>query len=484
MSPLWTSQEAIEATSGSANQEWSANGVCIDSRTVEEGDLFIAIVGPNNDGHDYLAKAYEAGAAAAMVDEAHRDAAAKVGIPLLVVADCYRGLKDLAKFARHRTQAKIIGVTGSVGKTGTKESLARSLSAFGKCHATLGNLNNEYGLPLTMARMPSDSDFAVLEMGMNHPGEIEPLSRLARPHLAVITTVQPVHLEFFEGVHDIADAKAEIFAGLDKDGQVLLPRDHPLFHYLRSKALATEVQEDQIYGFGAHWEAEFQLTDYELKDLLGQVKAEAQGTAITYDLGMPGFHWAINSLITLGTAQLWGLDINKAMKPLAELKPSKGRGARAKIGLPDGGSFTLIDESYNASPAAMKAAFNVLGHSATGKNGRRIAVLGDMLELGRDGPSLHANLARDLEKDQIDQVYTVGPIMKHLNNALPAEREAGHALKSEEMVQPVLDAVRDGDVVMVKGSLGSNMAPIVQALMALDSNSNGTHKERGSAHAV
>ena len=484
MTALWTSQQAMEATGGTVSTDWTAGGVCIDSRKIEKGDLFIAIVGPNNDGHDYLENAHKAGAAAAMVDQDHAEAAATIGIPLLVVEDCYKGLTDLAKSARNRTKAKIIGVTGSVGKTGTKESLAKSLSAFGKCHATIGNLNNEFGLPLTMARMPADCDFAVLEMGMNHPGEIEPLSLLARPHLAVITTVQPVHLEFFEGVHDIADAKAEIFAGLEKNGQLLLPRDHPLFHYLRGKAVAMEIDEAGIFGFGAHWEADFQLTDYVLKDLVGEVSAEAQGEKLTYELGMPGFHWAINSLIILGTAKLWGLDLAKAMKPLADLKPSKGRGARAKVHLPDGGSFTLIDESYNASPAAMKAAFNVLGHSAIGEDGRRIAILGDMLELGRDGPSLHANLAKDLEKDHIDRVFTVGPIMKHLKNALPADRQAGHSLKSEEMVQPVLDAVQDGDVVMVKGSLGSNMAPIVQALMALDTNSNGTHKERGSAHAV
>ncbi|RED54110.1 UDP-N-acetylmuramoyl-tripeptide--D-alanyl-D-alanine ligase [Aestuariispira insulae] len=482
MTSLWTAKKAEKATNGKSTARWKAGGVSIDSRSITKGDLFVAIVGPNHDGHDYLKAAAKAGAAAAMVDKAHAKKLKKAPLPLLVVKDTLKGLVDLAAAARKRTKARVIAVTGSVGKTGTKESLAKALSSFGRTHATLGNLNNDIGLPLTMARMPKDTEFAVLEMGMNHPGEIAPLSELARPHIAVITTVQAVHLEFFDSVHDIADAKAEIFQGLGKKGTVLLPRDHPLFHYLRSQALCDGVSEKSILGFGAHWEADIRLADFEANTEKSHVEAVIGSDSYKYDLAMPGRHWAVNSLIVLGVAERFGLSVQQAADALIELKPSKGRGARAQVTLPKGGSFTLIDESYNASPAAMKAAFKVLGESHTGDGGRRIAILGDMLELGEAAAELHAGLARDLAADKIDRVYTVGPVMAHLRDALPKTRRAAYAERSTEIINTVLRAIRHGDVVMIKGSLGTNMAPIVQALLAL--NETGKNKKKDTADAV
>lgn len=465
MTVIWDHKTAEKATGGVASAAWEATGVSIDSRTLAPGDLFIALKGPNHDGHDHLASALEKGAAAAVISDT---AKCPSDLPSLVVDDTLGAMIDLAASARTRMKGKVVAITGSVGKTGTKEGLALAFAAQGKTHATLGNLNNEIGLPLTMDRMPADTDYAVLEMGMNHPGEIQPLSDLARPDIAVITTVQPVHLEYFEGIQGIADAKSEIFSGLKKDGHAILPRDHPLFHHMRERALAAGIREDRIIGFGTHPEAHVQLLKCDTTDTGSRATATIGGQTLVYDIGMPGEHWAINSLAILAAVRYLGGDLDKAVGALQAWLPGKGRGQRYQVNLPQGGSFTLIDESYNASPPAMRAAFDVLAHVEPQPGGRRVAILGDMLELGDAAPSLHAALAASLEENSINMVFTAGPNMAHLNKVLDKDKKANHATDSAALVGPVKSYIGAGDVVLVKGSLGMRMATVVNALMSLD----------------
>lgn len=465
MTIIWDHSSAAQATGGTASGPWRASGVSIDTRTIAPGDLFIALKGPNHDGHDHLIAARDRGAAAAVVADA---AKAPEGLATLAVGDTLGAMIDLAAAARTRMRGKVIAITGSVGKTGTKEGLALAFGALGKTHATLGNLNNEIGLPLTMDRMPEDTDFAVLEMGMNHPGEIQPLSDLARPDVAIITTVQPVHLEYFDGIQGIADAKAEIFSGVAKDGFAILPRDHPLFHHLRERALAAGIDATRVIGFGSHPDAQVRLLRSQPTATGSRVTAVTGGDTLVYDISLPGEHWAINSLAILATVRCLEGDLDRATKTLAAWRPSKGRGQQFKIHLAGGESFTLVDESYNASPPAMRAAIKVLSSIAPAETGRRIAVLGDMLELGADAPSLHAALATSIEENKIDMVFTAGPNMAHLNKALPAHLKTTHAADSDTLVTPVTDFIRPGDVVLVKGSLGSRMASVVNALTDMD----------------
>ncbi|WP_420549793.1 UDP-N-acetylmuramoyl-tripeptide--D-alanyl-D-alanine ligase [Curvivirga sp.] len=464
--PLWTSSEAETFTSGKNTAQWEAHSVSIDSRKVEKNGLFIAIQGPNNDGHDYISMAQEKGAAAAVIAESKIGDFKDCTLPLLIVTDTTQALYDLAAGARFRTKAKVIAITGSVGKTGTKEGLRCAFSALGKTHATEGNLNNEYGLPLTMSRMPADTDFAILEIGMNHAEEIRPLSKLAKPDLAIITTVAPVHLEFFHGIQGIADAKAEIFDGLGEDGICLLPREHALFHHLRARARDTGVAFENVLSFGKHEDATYRQIDTEFKTTSTDVTCLYKKHCESFSIQMPGDHWATNSLCILGAVDILGEDVTKALNGLKNWKPSKGRGQRHIIPLEDNGTAILVDESYNASPPAMKAAFKVLADMPI-KHGKRIAILGDMLELGETGSSLHIALAKELESRHIDAVYCCGPLMGEMYKALPTSMQRLHAKDSSTLFDAVLSDLEDGDILLIKGSLGSKMVPVADAFIAL-----------------
>jgi UDP-N-acetylmuramoyl-tripeptide--D-alanyl-D-alanine ligase len=456
MSALWTSSEAAAATGGSNTAPWTATGVSIDSRTLQPGDLFIAIKGPKLDGHDHVADAIAKGAAAAMVADSVHSAA-----PLLRVADTMAGLRGLAGRARARSPAGIAAVTGSTGKTGTKDALALALGGQGATVSTHGNLNNHWGLPLSLARLDRDARFGVFELGMNSPGEIAPLSRLTRPDVAVITNVEAVHLEFFDSEDAIADAKAEIFSGVAADGAVVLNRDNRHFERLRGHAQAAGIA--RIRAFGAHEQADIRLIHADIGPARSQVTARIGGREISYALGAPGAHWVANSLAVLAAVEALGADVEAAARSLAAVSPAPGRGARRAVQL-RGGAFTLIDESYNASPASMRAALAVLGAA----KGRRIAVLGDMLELGARSPMLHAALAADIAGNGVDLVYLAGRDMANLAAALDPAIVAGQARDCESILSLVRQVVRPGDTVMVKGSLGSNMAPLVAALIALE----------------
>jgi len=455
--PLWSSAEAAAATgaipSGAA---WTASGVSIDSRTVQPGDLFIALEGSHHDGHDHVAQALAAGAAGALVHRLPEGLAPDA--PLLQVTDTMAALQDLGVASRARSDARIVAITGSVGKTGTKEMLRLVLSRQGETHASAGNFNNHWGVPLSLARLPREARFAVFELGMNHAGELTPLTRMVRPHVAAITTVEAVHMEFFASTEAIADAKAEIFAGLEAGGTAILPRDNR--HYPR---LAEAAKAALVWSFGSHIDATARLLDCGVDPSSTAVFALLGDHAVSYRIGVSGLHWAMNSLAVLLIVKALGGDCAAAAQALAGMAAPKGRGERRGFAVA-GGSAELIDESYNASPVSMRAAIATLASAEPAKGARRIAVLGDMLELGEGAAALHRGLAETLENWGIDLVFTAGPLMAHLHGVLPPSRRGGHAETSEALAPLVAQAVRPGDVVMVKGSAGSRMGRVVQTL--------------------
>lgn len=460
---LWHSDEAAAATGGVSRAAWQANGVSIDTRSLRSGDLFIALRGPKFDGHDYVTEAFARGAAAAVVSQPP-SAIAEVA-PLLVVDDTSAALRALADHARARSAGRICAITGSVGKTGVKEALRAVLAHQGPTVASEGNLNNHWGVPLSLARMGADAAYGVFEMGMNHPGELDPLSRLARPHVAAITTVEAVHKAHFASVEAIADAKAEIFAGVEAGGAAVLNRDNPQFRRLQTAAARAGIAK--IVGFGRDPAAEVRLLDAVADAEGSMVHAMVFDRAVDYRIAVPGSHWVGNSLCVLAAAAALGADIAAVVAGLGQVAVPDGRGRRLTVQLP-GGTFELIDDSYNASPVAMRAAFEVLGRIAPGVGGRRIAVLGDMLELGEDTAAVHATLAEPLMVHGIDLVFTAGEAMAHLAAALPAAMQGGHAEDSARLVPLVEAAVRPGDVVTVKGSAGSRMGVVVRALRVLE----------------
>lgn len=460
---LWSSAEADKATGGKSTKDWTAGGVSIDSRSVQKGDLFVALVGENNDGHDYLAQAFKNGAAAALVSRIPDGMDNKA---LMVVGDTFKALQDLGAAARARCGAVVIGVTGSVGKTGTKELLATGFGALGQTHASVKSYNNMWGVPLSLSNMHAGSDFGIFEMGMNHPHEITPLTIQVKPDIAIITTVQGVHAENFDnGMEGIADAKAEIFDGLKPGGAAILNRDNEWFDHLKAKAEACGAK---VVSFGESDDADAKIVECLEAANGSRVKADIMGETVDYSLQIAGRHIVQNSLAVLLAVKVAGQNVQKAAAALAKQQAIAGRGAREHLDIGESDNpVTLIDESYNASPASMNAAFKVLALIDPGRGGRRIAVLGDMLELGKQSPQLHADLALPLKTADVDLVYTCGKNMKKLHDNLPANQRGEHRDTSAELAQIVPEVLIPGDVVMVKGSLGSKMGLVVEALRAL-----------------
>jgi UDP-N-acetylmuramoyl-tripeptide--D-alanyl-D-alanine ligase len=460
--PLWTSQAMLEVMGASRRGSLpeAVAGLSIDSRTVSAGEAYFAIKGDVHDGHDFVAAALNAGAAVAVVEKAQAEKFAP-DAPLLVVDDVLAGLVDLSCASRARLRAQVIAVTGSVGKTSTKEALRGVLSAQGPTHASAASFNNHWGVPLSLARCPASVRFAVFEIGMNHAGEIEPLVRMVRPHVAIITAVEPVHLEFFTGIEAIADAKAEIFTGVEPGGAVVLNRDNS--QYARLERNAGKLGISRIVSFGADAKSDARLLDLSLHATCSAVHAKVLGHNVTYKLGMPGRHMAMNSLAVLAAAFLAGADLALAALSLSQIEPAAGRGVRRTLELTSG-EATLIDESYNANPASMAAALDVLGGAAIGPHGRRIAVLGDMLELGPTSPALHRGLIDAIKANHVDLVYCCGPLMRNLWDALSAGKRGGYAENAAGLEAQAVSAIRAGDAIMIKGSLGSKMKTIVNAL--------------------
>jgi len=459
---LWASaamMEAMYATKRGALPD-DVTGISIDSRTLTPGEAYFAIKGDVHDGHDFVEAALKNGASLAVVAKSHADKF-PADARLLIVDDVLAGLVDLAQASRARLGAKVIAVTGSVGKTSTKEALRTVLGPQGETHASAASFNNHWGVPLSLARCPASVNFAIFEIGMNHPGEITPLVKMVRPHVAIVTTVEPVHLEFFSGIEAIADAKAEIFAGVEPGGAAVLNRDNSQFARLSKSAKAAKIEH--IVSFGSDEKADARLIDVSLHPACSAVRATILGQDVTYKIGMPGRHMAMNSLAVLAAATLADADLALSALALAQLKPASGRGVREALTL-SGGTATLIDESYNANPASMAAAITVLGQADVGPRGRRIVVLGDMLELGTTGPDLHRGLAEAIKMNGIDSVFCCGPLMRNLWEALPSTKKGGYADNSAALEPQVVAAIGAGDAIMIKGSLGSRMKLIVTAL--------------------
>lgn len=448
MTVLWDSNQVDKIVKGISSEPWTCSGVSIDSRTLKKGDLFIPLIGENGDGHTYLADVADKGASAAFVS--HKT---ETSLPIVQVSDTLKALEKLGIAARERSGAFRIAVTGSVGKTSTKEALKTVFKDQGQAHASFSSYNNQWGVPLTLARMPQDTQFAVFEVGMNHAGEIRPLAQMIQPHVAIITSIEEAHAEFFASTEDIARAKAEIFEGMSAGGSVILNRDNLYFGLLSSLA---QVHSLNVYGFGRSEKADFRLLSWENKPDKSNVTAQVGGKVLSYILPLPGLHWVLNSLAVLGAAYLAGANMEQAIRSLAIIEAPQGRGNRYP------GTFTVLDESYNANPASMRAALAILGRSEAD---RKIAVLGDMRELGVHARAHHEALLDPLLANGIDKVFCCGPLMVHLYERLPNSMQGGYAPTSLELIPLVLKAIKAGDTISVKASLGTRVKPIVDALL-------------------
>ncbi|WP_179380846.1 UDP-N-acetylmuramoyl-tripeptide--D-alanyl-D-alanine ligase [Jannaschia marina] len=453
---LWTSAAAAAATGGTARGDWTVDGFGIDSRAMDPGAMFVALKAAR-DGHDFVRAALDAGAAAALVSrvpESCEDA------PLLLVDDVQLALEALGRAGRTRTRAKVIAVTGSVGKTSTKEMLRHCLEGQGRTHAAIKSYNNHWGVPLTLAAIPRDTDFAVIEIGMNHPGEIAPLAAQAAPHVAAVTTVAPVHLEAFaDGLPGIAREKAAIFSGLVPGGAAIWNADLEV-----SDILA----ESGTVSFGRTEGCDWRLVEVNAGADATTCRAGTPLGELMFRIGAPGAHFALNALAVLAAVHAAGADVARAALRLADWTPPEGRGQRHAVVLhPDAPPLDLIDDAYNANPASVGAALDLLAATGVPARARRVAILGDMKELGPTGPELHAALADHPAVSDLDLVHTVGPLMRHLHDALPADRRGTHAPDSAAFAPGLRHLVEPGDAVLVKGSLSMKMARLVEGLRAL-----------------
>ncbi len=446
MTALWTAAALRAATGGALPVPFDASGVSIDSRTLRPGDLFVALQG-DTDGHAFVADALARGAAGAMV---HRTHGLPVDAPLLVVDDTLAGLHALGRAGRARFTGRMVAVTGSVGKTTTKEMLRAALASFSPTHAAEASYNNHWGVPLTLARLPADAAFCVAEIGMNHAGEIAPLARLVAPHVAIITAVASAHIGYLGSLEAIADEKAAVLHGLQPGGVAVLPGDSPFLGRLARGAPGRVVTFGRTVGVDARL---LQVSP---------VQASILGQGVEFSLAAPGAHMALNAVAALAACAALGLDAADAAGALAAFRPIGGRGLQRPI---RGGDMLLLDESYNASATSVRAALGVLAALP----GRRVAVLGDMLELGEFGPAEHAGLTADVAASA-DLLYACGPLMRHLYDGVPDRTRGAHARDSAALAPVVAAAVRPGDAVLVKGSLGSRMRLVVAALEGLPPN--------------
>ena len=463
---LWTSADAAKATGGQVTTPWEANGVSIDTRTLAAGDLFVALQDVR-DGHDFVAAALKKGAAAALVS--YLPEGVSEDAPLLIVPDVLKALEALGAFARARTQAKVVGVTGSVGKTSTKEMLRAILSGQGRTHAAEASYNNHWGVPLTLARMPVDTEFAVIEIGMNHPGEIAPLARLSKLDVAMITIVAPAHLEAFDSVEGIAHEKASIFDGLKPGGVAVFNADIATTPILRAKALAVGAKS---IGFGESSGADWRMTEARICDDATVIRAVRDGQPVLFKVSSPGKHFALNALGALAVAEALGADPMIAAHDLGRWMPPAGRGQRERITLDivEETFFDLIDDAFNANPASVAAALDVLiaakptdGIGRVG-GGRRIAILGDMLELGPTETALHADIARHPGLSAVHVIHCVGARMKALHAALPRSQRGEWVETAAELAPRVRSLIDAGDILLVKGSKGVKVSLIVDVL--------------------
>ena len=453
MRTLWTSEEIARATGGTARGEFEATGVTFDSREVRSGDLFVAMPGSVRDGHEFVGQAIDSGAAGLIVSK-------PVDSPHVLVEDTARALQDLGRAARERSSAKIVGITGSVGKTSTKEALYAALERWrpGKVHRSVKSYNNHTGVPLSLARLPRDAQFAVLEMGMNNKGEIAALTRLVRPHVALITAIAPAHIENLGSEEAIADAKGEVFEGLEEDGIAIIPNDTPHRDRL---VRAARRHAGQIVTFGGG-DADVHALHAVRADEGGSlVTAALLESAVTFTISQRGDHWISNALAVLAAVEAVGGDAGIAGLALADFGGLKGRGERHRVAV-NGGQALLIDESYNANPASMAATLKSLGSENGVK--RRIAVLGPMRELGAHADSLHAALADPVLEAKVDELILVGADMRPLEEAIAGRVPVTRAGDADEAAQALLGLLKDGDAILVKASNSVGLARVVEAV--------------------
>lgn len=460
MKSLWTLSSVAEAVGSTNICLDEIGGISIDTRTLSPGDLFVALKDVR-DGHDFVADALAKGAAGALVS---RDVAGVSSDRLIRVADTQKGLEDLGRKRRRDVNARIAAVTGSVGKTSTKEALKHLLGLQARTHASAASYNNLWGVPLSLARMPADTQYGVFEIGMNHADEITPLTAQVRPHVAIVTMVAPVHLEHFPSVGAIADAKGEIFSGLEAGGVAVINGDLEWSERLAGHARLSKAA--RLVQYGRREGCDIRLVTQSLGEEHSDVKIEMFGKDMSYRIGAPGDHWVMNSLGVLAVISALGGDAERAAADMSSLSALAGRGARERLQIA-GGSFDLIDESYNANPLSMAAAIATLGRVVPGKGGRRIAILGDMLELGPTGAELHAGIAKPLQQHGIDLLFASGPLMRHLWESVAETQRGGYASTSNEIAEAATKAIKPGDIVMIKGSYGSKMRVVVDALRAL-----------------
>lgn len=465
---LWKSSDMVKAMEGRpvGHLPEGITGISIDSRTLRKGEAFFAIKGDVFDGHDFATAAMAAGAGLLVVTEARLPALGKLQVPMIVVDDVLAALTRLGIASRARSKAQIIAVTGSVGKTTTKEALRHVLSDCGKVHASAASFNNHWGVPLTLARLPEDTDYGVFEIGMNHHDEIRPLVKMVQPHVAVITLIAPAHLGHFANLEEIAVAKAEIFEGVLPGGYALLNRDDKRFKQL--EALATAAGIEHITTFGENARSTYKLRDLVMKTDCSCITVSLGGQEAAVKISAPGRHIVQNMLAVMGAAHLVGADMTKVVLALASLQAEAGRGAQYRLRHGDG-TFTLIDESYNANPASMRAALSLLESTEPQgegiEKGRRIAVLGDMLELGKQSSKLHGDLARPIVDAHVNMLFIGGAHMSALKSAMPAEIQVEYRESVDELLPLVVKAVRPGDVVMIKSSKSIGFVKIVNALL-------------------
>ena len=462
---LWTGKDFQQAARGRPIGELPSAipGLSIDTRTLKPGEAFFAIKGDRFDGHDFLTAAIAAGAGLLVVSEQRLPALGKLSAPFLVVDDVLKALERLAAAARARSKAEIVAVTGSVGKTTTKEALRHALAPSGSVHASSASFNNHWGVPLSLARLPADADYAIFEIGMNHPGEIRPLVKLVRPHVGVVTLIAPAHLGFFSGLEEIAKAKGEIFEGVEPGGTAIVNADDPHGAALGRMARAAGVSKVATFGEAAG--ADYWLTAFEPGAEGATLSARIAGTEIELRLAAGGRHIAQNVLAVLGAVEALGGDVAKAGEALSAWRPGKGRGERIEIAT-EGAPIVLIDESYNANPTSMRAALAVLGETEPAKGGRRIAVLGDMLELGGHSRRYHTDLAGPLDEAKADAVFLVGEEIRSLSGALPPSLHCEWHRNCGEAEASLFHYLRPGDVVVVKASNGIGLSKLVERLVA------------------
>ena len=460
MSALWTSDEVLAAlTAASITAPFAAEGVTFDSRAVGKGDLFFALSGETTDGHGFVADALSRGAAAAVVS---REVEGARGT-LVRVPDTMKALVELGLAARRRSQARIASVTGSVGKTSTKDALRAMLSAQAPTSASVASYNNHVGVPVSLARFPREVRYGVFEIGMNHPGEIEPLARQVAAHVGIVTNVGPVHIGHLGSEEAVADEKGCLFAGMAEGAVAVLNRDSR--HYDRLVGKARHFGVSRIVGFGRSDAAEARLVSCDLQDSGSDVAALIHGRRIEYRLGAAGEHWVLNSIGALAVIEALGADVAKAAATLADVKASPGRGARRRLAFGDG-AIELLDESYNANPVSVRAMLSVLARTEPQRGGRRVLALGDMRELGEGADAYHAGLADAVAASGAAQVFLCGPHMEALWRLLPPAQRGVHRPDSAALAGDVAAALRAGDVVAVKGSLGSKMKIVVDAIVA------------------